>query len=157
VATRLEAFGCRIMYSSRNKKPFVSYPYYSNVVQLAADSDVLIVCCGLTDQTRHMINKEVMLALGKEGVIINIGRGPIINEKELVQCLLQQELRGAGLDVFENEPNVPPQLFTLDNVVLSPHRAVHTPESLAAMCDHVKGNFEAFFSIKPLLSPILNE
>lgn len=130
MATRLEAFGCRIMYSSRNKKPFVSYPYYSNVVQLAADSDVLIVCCGLTDQTRHMINKEVMLALGKEGVIINIGRGPIINEKELVQCLLQQELRGAGLDMFENEPNIPPQLFTLDNVVLSPHRAVQTPEFL---------------------------
>jgi hydroxypyruvate reductase 2 len=157
VAKRVEAFGCRISYSSRNKKPLVSYPYYSNVSQLAADSDVLIVCCGLTDQTRHMINKEVMLALGKEGVIINIGRGPIINEKELVQCLLQQELGGAGLDVFENEPNIPTQLLTLDNVVLSPHRAVHTPESLAAMCELVKGNFEAFFSNKPLLSPIANQ
>ncbi|KAE7997171.1 hypothetical protein FH972_001827 [Carpinus fangiana] len=137
VAKRVEAFGCRISYSSRNKKPLVSYPYYSNLSQLALDSDVLIVCCGLTDQTRHMINKEVMLALGKEGVIINIGRG-------------------AGLDVFENEPNIPTQLLTLDNV-LSPHRAVHTPESLAAMYELVKGNFEAFFSNKPLLSPIANQ
>lgn len=98
-----------------------------------------------------------MLALGKEGVIINIGRGPIINEKELVHCLLQQELGGAGLDVFENEPNVPTELLTLDNVVLSPHKAVHTPETLAAMCDHVKANFEAFFSNKPLLSLITND
>lgn len=157
VAKRLEAFGCRILYTSRNKKPFVSYPFYSNVLQLAADSDVLIICCGLTDQTRHMINREVMLALGKEGIIINIGRGPIIDEKELVQCLLQKELGGAGMDVFENEPDVPRQLFTLDNVILSPHRAVHTPESLTTTCDLVKGNFEAFFSNKPLLSPIKNE
>ena len=73
MAKRVEAFGCRISYNSRNKKPLVSYPYYSNVSQLATDSDVLIVYYGLTDQTRHMINKEVMLSLGKEGVVINIG------------------------------------------------------------------------------------
>lgn len=103
-----------------------------------------------------MINKDVMLALGKEGVIINIGRGGIIDEKELVQCLVQRELAGAGLDVFENEPHVPRELLTMDNVVLSPHRAVRTPESLTAMCEHVKGNLEAFFSNKPLLSPVMN-
>ena len=157
VAKRLQAFGCRILYNSRNKKPFVSYPYYSNVLELAADSDVLIICCGLTEQTRHMINKDVMLALGKEGVIINVGRGPIIDEKDLVQCLVQRELGGAGLDVFENEPHVPNELLTMDNVVLSPHRAVRTPETLAAMCELVKGNLEAFFSNKPLLSPVMNK
>ncbi|KAF5466920.1 hypothetical protein F2P56_016801 [Juglans regia] len=155
VAKRLQAFGCRISYSSRNKKPYVSYPFYSSVVQLATDSDVLIVCCSLTQQTHQMINKDVMLALGMEGVIVNVGRGEIIKEEELVQCLVQGELGGAGLDVFENEPNVPEELFALDKVVLSPHRAAHTAETMIAMCELVKGNFEAFLiSNKPLLSPV---
>ncbi|KAG2729561.1 hypothetical protein I3760_01G256000 [Carya illinoinensis] len=155
VAKRLQAFGCRISYCSRNKKPYVSYPFYSSVIQLATDCDVLIVCCGLTQQTHHMINKDVMLALGKEGVVVNVGRGAIIKEEELVQCLVQGELGGAGLDVFENEPKVPGELFALDKVVLSPHTAVRTAETLIAMCELVKGNFEAFFSNKPLLSPVV--
>ncbi|KAF8413081.1 hypothetical protein HHK36_001057 [Tetracentron sinense] len=71
------------------------------------NSDILIICCALTDQTRHIINKDVMFALGKEGVIINVGRGALIDEKELVRCLVQGEMRGAGLDVFENKPDVP--------------------------------------------------
>uniref|UniRef100_A0A2N9HHQ7 D-isomer specific 2-hydroxyacid dehydrogenase NAD-binding domain-containing protein n=1 Tax=Fagus sylvatica TaxID=28930 RepID=A0A2N9HHQ7_FAGSY len=100
---------------------------------------------------------EVLLALGKEGVIVNIGRGAIIDEKELVQCLVQGEIGGAGLDVFENEPNAPKELFALDNVVLAPHMAVFTPESFKALCDIMIGNLEAFFSNKPLLSPVMNE
>lgn len=104
-----------------------------------------------------MINKEVMKALGKEGVIINIGRGAIIDEKELVQCLVQGEIGGAGLDVFENEPDVPKELFTLDNVVLSPHVAVFTQESFSDLYDLMVGNLEAFFSNKTLLSPVLDE
>ncbi|EEF50428.1 glycerate dehydrogenase, putative [Ricinus communis] len=154
VAKRVEAFGCKIMYNSRNKKPSVPYPYYSNVCELAANCDVLIICCGLTDQTRHMINKEVFEALGKEGVIVNVGRGVIIDEQEMVQRLVQGEIAGAGLDVFENEPHVPKELTVLNNVVLSPHRAVHTTENLVALCELVIGNLEAFFSNKPLLTPI---
>lgn len=157
VAKRLEAFGCIISYNSRKKKPSVSYPYYSNVSELAADSDVLIICCALTDQTRHMINKKVMLALGKEGVIVNIARGAIIDEKEMVQCLVNGEIGGAGLDVFENEPEVPKELFSLDNVVMSPHRAVFTPDSFLADHELIIGNLEAFFSNKPLLSLVTDE
>ncbi|XP_022759527.1 glyoxylate/hydroxypyruvate reductase HPR3-like [Durio zibethinus] len=157
VAKRLEAFGCTVLYNSRTQKPFVPYPFYSNVYELAADSDVLIICCGLTADTRHMVNREVMLALGKQGIIVNIARGAIINEKEMVECLLQGEIGGAGLDVFENEPNVPKELFELDNVVLSPHRAVFTPEGFIAACELVVGNLEAFFSDKPLLSPVMDE
>nr|CAN77384.1 hypothetical protein VITISV_006350 [Vitis vinifera] len=157
VAKRLEAFGCIILYNSRRKKANISYPFYSNVCELAANSNALIICCALTDETRHMINKEVMKALGKEGVIINIGRGAIIDEKELVQCLVQGEIGGAGLDVFENEPDVPKELFTLDNVVLSPHVAVFTQESFSDLYDLMVGNLEAFFSNKTLLSPVLDE
>ncbi len=81
----------------------MSYPFYTNVCELAANSDALIICCGLTEQTWHMINREVLLALG-EGVIVNIGRGAIIDEKNWcsVWCKLG-EIGGAGLDVFEDE------------------------------------------------------
>ncbi|KAJ0048330.1 hypothetical protein Pint_15965 [Pistacia integerrima] len=154
VAKRLVAFGCSIAYTSRKKNPAISYPFYANVCDLATNSDVLIVCCALTVETRHMINKDVMTALGKEGVIINVGRGSLIDEKELVQFLVQGELGGAGLDVFEKEPDVPKELFTLDNVVLSPHLAVLTPESFAALQEVILGNLMAFFTNKPLLSQV---
>ncbi|XP_021280687.1 glyoxylate/hydroxypyruvate reductase HPR3-like [Herrania umbratica] len=157
VAKRLEAFGCTVLYNSRTQKPSVPYPFYSTVFELAADSDALIICCGLTAETRHMINREVLLALGRQGVIVNIGRGAIINEKEMVECLVRGEIGGAGLDVFENEPNVPEELFGLDNVVLSPHRVVFTPESFVAASELAVGNLEAFFSNKPLLSPVIYE
>ncbi|XP_044486036.1 glyoxylate/hydroxypyruvate reductase HPR3 isoform X2 [Mangifera indica] len=98
VAKRLVAFGCSIAYTSRKKKPAISYPFYANVSDLATNSDVLIVCCALTDKTRHMINKDVMTALGKEGVIINVGRGSLIDEQDLVQFLVQGEIAGAGSD-----------------------------------------------------------
>lgn len=154
IAKRLVAFGCRIAYNSRSKKSSVSFPYYANICNLAANSDILIICCALTKETHHLIDKDVMTALGKEGVIINVGRGALVNEKELVQCLVQGQIRGAGLDVFENEPDVPKELFELENVVLSPHKAIATLESLTSLQELIVGNLEAFFSNKPLLSPI---
>ncbi|KAJ7962266.1 Glyoxylate/hydroxypyruvate reductase HPR3 [Quillaja saponaria] len=154
VAIRLEAFGCNILYHSRKEKPFVSYPFYSNVVELAATSNALVICCALTEQTHHLINKQVMLALGREGVIVNIGRGALIDEKEMLQCLIEGKIGGAGLDVFENEPDVPKELFALDNVVLSPHASVFTSESAVGLCALVSRNLEAFFSNKPLITPV---
>lgn len=154
VAKRLVAFGCGIAYNSRKKRSSVSFPYYADVCHLAANSDILVICCALTSETHHIINKDVMTALGKEGVIINVGRGSLINQKELVQFLVEGQIRGAGLDVFENEPIVPRELLELDNVVLSPHNAVVTPEAFEAMQELAIANLEAFFSNKPLLSPI---
>ncbi|KAL2337414.1 hypothetical protein Fmac_011860 [Flemingia macrophylla] len=145
VAKRLEAFGCRIMYNSRNQKPFVSYPFCSNVVELASKSDILVLSCSLNEQTRHIVNREVLLALGKDGIIINVGRGALIDEKELVRCLIEGKIGGAGLDVFENEPNVPKELFPLDNVVLSPHAAATTPDSFNAVYERQAECLEAFF------------
>ncbi|KAK8538058.1 hypothetical protein V6N12_044197 [Hibiscus sabdariffa] len=154
IAKRLESFGCVISYNSRMKKPSVPFPWYTNVYDLAVNSDVLVVCCALTEETRHMISKDVMTALGKEGVIINVGRGALIDEKELVQLLVRGELRGAGLDVFENEPDVPRELFSLDNVVLSPHCAVATPECFDALEELITANLKAFFSNKLLQSVV---
>ncbi|KAJ8749023.1 hypothetical protein K2173_013466 [Erythroxylum novogranatense] len=152
VAKRLEGFGCDVSYNSRKQKPRVPYPFYEGVLELAADSDALIVCCGLTDQTHHLVNKEVLSALGKEGIVVNVGRGAIIDEKEMVRCLMEGEIAGAGLDVFENEPDIPADLLALDNVVLSPHCATFTSESLKDLSELVVGNLEAFFTKRPLLS-----
>ncbi|OMP00554.1 D-isomer specific 2-hydroxyacid dehydrogenase, NAD-binding protein [Corchorus olitorius] len=154
VAKRLEAFGCTISYNSRKKKPCVSYTFYPHVVELAANCDVLIICCALTDETYHLIDNKVLTALGENGVIVNIARGPIIDEKELVRCLVQGEIGGAGLDVFEHEPDVPTELFGLDNVVMSPHNAVFTNETFEDRRKLVVGNLEAFFSNEPLLTPV---
>jgi hydroxypyruvate reductase 2 len=155
VAKRLEAFNCMISYNSRNKKPLLSYPFYSTVLELATNTNVLILCCDLNDQTRHIVNKDVMLALGKRGIIVNVGRGALIDENELLRCLIAGEIGGAGLDVFENEPHVPKEFFSLDNVVLSPHKGALTSESLIGISQLVEQNLEAFFSNKPLITPVI--
>ncbi|KAK9145124.1 hypothetical protein Sjap_005027 [Stephania japonica] len=154
IAKRIEAFGCIISYNSRKKRPSVPYPYYSNANDLASNSDILILSCALTAETHHIVNKSIMSALGKKGIIINVGRGALVDEKELVHFLVNGEIGGAGLDVFENEPDVPKELVELDNVVVSPHKAVLTPESLAATFDLAMANLDAFFSNKPLLSQV---
>ncbi|KFK43524.1 hypothetical protein AALP_AA1G136800 [Arabis alpina] len=95
-----------------------------------------------------------MESLGKGGVIINVGRGGLIDEKKMVKCLVQGVIGGAGLDVFEKEPVVPEELFVLDNVVLSPHSAMATAGSLNNVGEVVLANLKAFFSNQPLISPV---
>ncbi|PKU71198.1 glyoxylate/hydroxypyruvate reductase HPR3 [Dendrobium catenatum] len=154
VAKRLDAFGCIISYYSRKQKPSFSYTFYPNARTLAAQNDVLIVCCALNSDTYHIIDKDVMDGLGKQGIIINVGRGALVDEKELVRRLMQGEIGGAGLDVFDNEPAVPRELFTMDKVVLSPHCAVYTQESFADLFQLIVDNLEAFFSNRPLVSKV---
>ncbi|KAI3796584.1 hypothetical protein L1987_39262 [Smallanthus sonchifolius] len=156
IATRLNAMGCIISYTSTTMKPHVTYPFYHRIHQLAANSDILIISCALTEQTHHMIDRKVMLVLGKEGVIVNIARGAIINEKELVECLVKREIGGAGLDVFEHEPNFPEELFELDNVVLTPHHGAVTAEACRDLYDHICKNLDAFLSNKPLECEVID-
>jgi lactate dehydrogenase-like 2-hydroxyacid dehydrogenase len=153
IAKRAEAFGCSIAYYSRSKKPDVPFSYYSNVVDLAVSSDILVLACPLTKETRSIINRSVLDALGKKGRLVNIGRGSLVDEKELLKALVEGRLGGAGLDVFENEPNVPKELFSMENVVLLPHVGTATWETRMAMADLVVGNLESHFSKKPLLTP----
>ncbi|KAL5976521.1 hypothetical protein ACLOJK_020854 [Asimina triloba] len=94
IATRVEAFGCSIAYNSRCSKPSVPFPYVASVRNLAARSVIIIASCASTDETHHIINKDVLPALGKEGIVIDIGRRPLIDEKELVKCLVQGEWWG---------------------------------------------------------------
>lgn len=155
IAKRAEAFNCPISYYTRSMKTDVNYKYYPNVIDLAANCQILVVACPLTEETRHIINRQVIDTLGPKGVLINIGRGPHVDEAELVSALVEGRLGGAGLDVFEFEPQVPEQLFGLDNVVLLPHVGSGTVETRNAMADLVVGNLEAHFLSKPLLTPVV--
>ena len=150
VTKRLKALGCIISYTSRTKKPDLTFPFFPDVLQLSTNCEILVICCALNDQTHHMIDKNIMLNLGKQGVIVNVARGAIVNEKELVECLVKGEIGGAGLDVFENEPDVPHELLKLDNVVMTPHHAVMTEESFMGLFEVVVRNLDAFFANKPL-------
>lgn len=155
IAKRAEAFSCPISYYSRSEKPDSKYKYYPSVVELASNCHILVVACPLTAETHHIINREVIDALGPKGVLINIGRGPHVDEAELVSALVEGRLGGAGLDVFENEPEVPEKLFGLDNVVLLPHVGSGTVETRNAMADLVIRNLEAHFLNKPLPTPVV--
>nr|GFA02448.1 hydroxyphenylpyruvate reductase-like [Tanacetum cinerariifolium] len=126
IAKRMEAFGCPI-----------------------------IVACSLTKATRHIINREVIDALGPNGFLINIARGGHVDEPELVSALAEGRLGGAGLDVFEHEPEVPEQLIGLDNVVLTPHAGSCTQETRMAIADLVVANLVAHFANEPLVTPVI--
>ncbi|WMV57617.1 hypothetical protein MTR67_051002 [Solanum verrucosum] len=155
IAKRAEAFDCPISYYARSEKANTNYKYYPTVVELATNCEILVVACALTPETRYIVNREVIDALGAKGILINIGRGPHVDEKEMVSALLDGRLGGAGLDVFENEPEVPDKLFGLENVVLLPHVASGTEETRESMADIVIGNLEAHFQNKPLLTPVV--
>ncbi|GLT76196.1 hypothetical protein SLA2020_478690 [Shorea laevis] len=152
IAKRAEAFNCPISYHSRTQKSEVNYKYYPSVVELASNCQILVVACALTEETRHIVNRGVIDALGPKGVLINVGRGPHVDEPELVSALVEGRLGAAGLDVYEHEPAVPEKLFELENVVLMPHVGSATVETRQAMADLVIGNLEAHFLNKPLLT-----
>ncbi|XP_057772784.1 glyoxylate/hydroxypyruvate/pyruvate reductase 2KGR-like [Salvia miltiorrhiza] len=155
IAKRAKAFGCTIGYHSRTKKQITDYMYHSNAVDLAANCRILFVACSLTDETRHIVNREVIDALGPGGVLVNVGRGALVDEHELVSALCEGRLGGAGLDVFENEPHVPELFFELVNVVLLPHVGTDTVETSNTMADLVVANLECHFLKKPLLTPVI--
>lgn len=155
IGKRLEGFGCPISYYSRSKKPqYPEYNYYNSVVELARNSDILVVACALEKATTKIINREVLDALGPTGFVVNIARGPVIDEAELVKALVEKRVAGAGLDVFVNEPEVPKELLNMANVVVQPHVGSATYETRNAMANLVVENLVAHFSGKPLLTPV---
>ncbi|GJM84423.1 hypothetical protein PR202_ga00091 [Eleusine coracana subsp. coracana] len=155
IAKRVQGFDCPVSYYQRREQTHPGYTYYPTVVELARNSDVLVVACSLNEQSRRIVDREVMEALGPKGVLVNIGRGAHVDEPELVSALVDGRLGGAGLDVFANEPNVPEALLELDNVVLAPHMASGTHETRTAMADVVLANLEAHVLKKPLLTPVV--
>jgi lactate dehydrogenase-like 2-hydroxyacid dehydrogenase len=154
VAKRLAAFDGAISYTANTDKPG-GYTRYPTVEALAAASDVLVVCAAASPATRRVVGRAVFDALGPNGALVNIARGSIVDEPELVMALQEGRLGGAALDVFESEPHVPPALLALDNVVLTPHVASATEETRTAMGQLMMDNLAAFFAGRPLPTPVV--
>jgi lactate dehydrogenase-like 2-hydroxyacid dehydrogenase len=154
IAHRAEGFGMAIAYSDLEPKAGVSYKYYGSTEELAAAVDFLVVVAYGGPTTRGLVNAGVLKALGSKGFLINVARGSIVDEPALVEALKAGVIRGAGLDVFANEPNVPAELLNMDNVVLTPHLASATEQTRKAMADLVLANLEAYFAGKGALTPV---
>ena len=154
IARRAEAFGMRIVYHGRQQQSGVVHKYYASLTDMARDCDVLLVICPGGPATRHIVNAEVLKALGPEGTLINVARGSVVDEQALVQALAEGSLGAAGLDVFESEPKVPEALFGMDQVVLQPHVGSATHETRKAMGDLTVDNLRAHFAGKPPLTPV---
>ena len=155
IARRAKAFDMRIAYHGRKAQAGVSYKYYAKLVDMARDCDILMVICAGGAETYHLVNAEVLAALGPEGTLINVARGSVVDEPALVKALAEGTLGAAGLDVFEVEPRVPEALWAMDNVVLQPHMASATHETRKAMGDLAVDNLRAHFDGKPVLTQVV--
>ncbi len=154
IARRAEVFGLKVVYFSPAPKKKIKYPHYSDLKNMAEVSDILMVSCPYKKETHHLIDASVLKALGKQGILVNIARGKIVKEQDLIDCLEAGMIAGAGLDVFEDEPNVPSALCRLDNVVLQPHQASATHETRAAMAQLVVDNVNSYFENAEVLTPV---
>lgn len=153
VAERLQGFGLTIRYYQRSPGPAPAQRSAS-LLELARDSDILVLCMPGGADTQRMIGRDVIEALGPQGTLVNIARGSVVDEAALVSALQDGRLGAAGLDVFEHEPNVPEGLLALANVVLTPHVGSFTVEARRAMGALSVDNLEAHFAGRPLPTPV---
>jgi len=154
IARRAEAFGVKLAYQGPNRKADLSWPYYADPLELAKNSDILIVACPGGDSTKGLVSRAVIEAIGPKGTLVNIARGTVVDEPALLEALQGGKLGTAGLDVFADEPRVPEAFFALENVVLQPHVASATHQTRKAMGQLVIDNLAAHFAGKPLVTPI---
>jgi hydroxypyruvate reductase len=153
LCARLQGFGMTIGYYDPMPKAGVPYQPYGSPVALARNSDILFLCAA-GGQGGHIVTAEVLEALGPKGVFVNVARGWLVDEKALVEALTSGRLGAAGLDVFENEPHVPEALLGLDNVVLTPHIASSTEETMQAMGECLLDNVRSWFAGKGAVTPV---
>ena len=154
IARRIEGFGLPVSYHGRTRQPDVAYPYHASVVELARAVDVLIVITPGGEGTRRMIDAEVLAALGPDGVLINVARGSVVDEDALIAALREKRILAAGLDVYENEPNIRPDFLSLDNAVLLPHVASGSVHTRNAMSQLVVDNLVSWFAGRGVISPV---
>lgn len=154
IARRAEAFGIKVIYHSRNRAADVSYPYMDSLISMAQACDILMVVVPGGPSTRNIVNKEVLEALGPNGVLINIARGTIVDEAALIEALRNRTILSAGLDVFADEPRVPPELIAMDHVVLLPHVGSASQATRDAMSQLQVDNLDAWFAGADVLTPV---
>ena len=145
--------GMKVAYTGR-KPQEVPYEYVPDLKSLAAGVDFLVVACPGGEATRNIVDAGVLAALGNKGTLINIARGSIVDEPALTRALEAGTIKGAGLDVFADEPHIPAKLLTMDHVVVLPHVGSATRETRQAMGDLCKANLDAYFAGKGVLTLI---
>jgi lactate dehydrogenase-like 2-hydroxyacid dehydrogenase len=154
IAKRVSAFDMNVAYYGRHQQSDVPYRYEPDLKALASQSDFLVLAVPGGNATHHLINADVLKALGKNGFLINIARGSVVDEAALVSALQQGVIAGAGLDVFAHEPEVPQPLLEMDNVVLTPHLGSGTHETRQAMADLTFENLTLYFKNGQLKTPV---
>jgi lactate dehydrogenase-like 2-hydroxyacid dehydrogenase len=154
IARRLEAFGVPIVYHTRQKRAELSYRHYSQLIDMARNVDTLIVIVPGGAATKNMIDANVLDALGPDGILINVARGSVIDERALIAALRERKIMAAGLDVFVNEPEVPPELLAMENVVLLPHVGSASVFTREKMDQLLVDNVLAWAAKKPPLTPV---
>ena len=155
IANRCQAMKMRVVYHGRRRQLDEPFIYYDNLTDMARDSDWLVIIAPGGKATEKIVSRQVLEALGPDGYIVNMARGTLIDEAAMLELLQSRQLGGAGLDVFENEPEVPEGFFTLDNVVLSPHQGSATHQTRNKMGALVVENLDAHFAGEPLPSAVV--
>ena len=154
IARRLDAMRVPVVYHSRRPAAGIGYRHYPNLIDMARDADVLLVITPGGSATRHLINAEVLRALGPEGILINMARGSVVDEEALIKALREKTILSAGLDVFAREPHVPPELIAMEHVVLFPHLGSGSVVTRERMDQLVVDNLLAWSAGKPPLTPV---
>ena len=147
-------FDMTVSYHSRSPRQDVPYTWCESPVQLAGAVDILVVATPGGANTRHLVDAQVLQALGTQGYLVNIARASVVDTQALVEALQRGQLAGAALDVFDDEPAVPDALKALDNTVLTPHVAGQSPEAARDTVALVLRNLQAFFAGEPVLTPV---
>jgi lactate dehydrogenase-like 2-hydroxyacid dehydrogenase len=154
IARRLDAMRVPVAYYARHPRTDVGYRFHHNLLAMARDVDILMAIVPGGPSTQNMINAEVLDALGPDGIFINMARGSVVDEPALIKALKEKRIMAAGLDVYAREPEVPPELIAMENVVLFPHlgsASIHTRERMDQL---VVDNLVAWAAGKPPLTPI---
>lgn len=154
VAERLVPFNIDVSYYARAAKDTPGWTHYSDIAAMAAEVDVLFVCVSGGPATQGIVGAEALAALGPAGLLINISRGTTVDEPALLEALEADQIAGAALDVFMNEPNIDARFLALDNVLLSPHQSSGTIETRTRMGALQRENLAAFFAGAPLVTPV---
>jgi len=154
IARRLAAMQVSVVYHSRRPAAGVPYRHYPKLIDMARDVDVLMVITPGGAETKNLINAQVLAALGRDGILINMSRGSVVDEPALIKALQQNTILSAGLDVFAREPEVPAELIAMDNVVLFPHLGSASVATRDKMDQLVVDNLLAWAAGKPPLTPV---
>ncbi len=154
IARRAEAFGMKVLWHGPRAKPEVSWPFHADLRDMARLSDCLLAICPLTPETRGLIDARVLDALGPDGFLVNVARGPVVDQAALIAALKEKRIAGAALDVFWDEPQVPAELLVMENVVLTPHVGSTVKEIREERGRKLLANVRAHFAGKPVPNPV---